>query len=513
MGFDSHPSLEIAAQKLSFFQQKPRLLVVSMFFLFSLAGAVRLYNIEAPGLALDREYRSAILARAYYFEQNDSIEEWRKGIAFQTKQNMPILEPSITEFLVSLIYRVVGREQLWFARFLTSAFWLLGGIFLYRIVRSVVSPEAAVFATAYYLFVPLGILASRSFQPDALMMLLFLISLFAIIQYYDQPSVLRLLTAALISGLAILYRPLVMFPLMGVFIVLAIYKDGALRTLINKKFWLFIALSLLPFTLYYGYAILVAGFLRWKAKANFMPHLFLTGVFWKEWLLVGSGAVGLAPLVAALLGTPILKEGIPRALLIGLGIGYIIFCLAFNYYIQFAGYYHLQLIPIVALPLGALLAFLANYLRRAATKWYWWIPVSGAVFLVTVSCMLEVRSHLGRQVFESTETAQEIGEIVGHSTRVVHVAYEYGVPLEYLGEFTGVFWPRRSPYALYRRPDEKDLTIGERLNGLGFTPDYFVITSFDEFNRHHADLREFLASNCSLVAESERYLIYNACTK
>jgi 4-amino-4-deoxy-L-arabinose transferase-like glycosyltransferase len=40
------------------------------------------------------------------------------------------------------------------------------------------STGAALVSTAFYLFAPLGILLSRSFQPDALMMLMFLVSLF-----------------------------------------------------------------------------------------------------------------------------------------------------------------------------------------------------------------------------------------------------------------------------------------------------------------------------------------------
>ena len=63
-------------------------------------------------------------------------------------------------------------------------------------------------------------------------------------------------------------------------------------------------------------------------------------------------------------------------------------------------------------------------------------------------------------------------------------------------------------------------SVEERLRSLGsglaraeagFVPDYFVITDFDEFERHHSDLREYLTSNCQTVAEADRYLIYGSC--
>jgi len=511
---DSRSILQAAPQALDFFQQRPRLLIVTLAVLFLLAGAVRFRNLTNPGLAIDREYHSAIFARAYYFESSNAIEAWRKESAFQARRYLPILEPSITEFLVSVIYRVAGSEQLPFARLLTSSFWLVGGIFLYNLVQRIVSTDAAVFAVAYYLLVPLGVLTSRSFQPDSLMMLTLLVSLLTMIQYYDQPSASRLAIAALASGLTILHRPLVLFTLIGAFVALAIHKDGALKAFRSTRFWLFIVLSLLPFVFYYGNAVLIAGFLRWRITGMFMPHLFLTGEFWKGWLLAGTAAVGLTPLVAALLGVPLLRRGVPRALWIGSSIGYLIFCLTNNYYIHWADYYHLQLIPLVALPLGELLAFLLNYLKQAETKWYWWTPTLGAAVLVTFSMVLDVRSNLGGPGFESEETAQEIGEIVHHSTHTVFLSRFYGVPLQYYSELAGVYWPRRSTYWLYSRPGERELSVQERLNIIGFTPEYFIITDFEEFNQYHTDLKAYLANNnCPLVAKSDQYLIYGACTK
>ncbi len=99
--------------------------------------------------------------------------------------------------------------------------------------------------------------------------------------------------------------------------------------------------------------------------------------------------------------------------------------------------------------------------------------------------------------------------MVDHSSRVVHVAREYGLPLEYYGEFSGAFWPKSIESELYRSPGSRPLSIEERVENLGFNPEYFVITDFNAFQRRHPDLKGYLESNCSLIAESERYLIYD----
>lgn len=495
----------------SLFDRKPRLLLLSMVVLFLLAGTVRLYRLQAPGLLIDRDYMSAIYARSYYFEHTDSVDEWRKEIAHTTRGNQLTLEPPVTEFLVSLLYRAVDGEHIWIARLLTSSFWLIGGVFVYKIVETVVSTEAAVFGTAYYLFVPLSIVLSRSFQPDSLMMMLFTISLFSIIRYYQRPSDLMLVTAASLSGLTLLCRPLVLFTLLGAFAALARHQEGGWKRVINGQFLIFIVISLGPPLLYYGYGVLVAGFLRAQAEMSFRPYLMLRREFWMGWLECVGWAVGCAAPIGALLGASMLRKGLPRAFVLGLGIGYVAFGLVFTMHIHTHGYYQAVLIPIIAIALGPLVTLFVDRLGRISDRWPVWLAIVGALVLAASFSFLEVRSRVGSQVFESVETAKEIGEIVNHSSEVAYLARYYGLPLQYNAELTGAYWPRKISYWLYRRADERELSVDQRLDALGFSPEYFVITDFDEFETHHADLRQYLAGNCVLVADNDRYLIYNTC--
>lgn len=499
-------------QDASIFTQKPRWLLTCLVLLFLLATLIRLKDLRAPGVLVEREYTSAIFARSFFFEDNQEVEPWRETIADITSARQPILEPPLTEFLVSLIYRLLGKEDFLVARYLTSTFWLVGGIFMYLISQKLLPVDGALLATAYYLLVPMGILVSRSFQPDALMMMLFLISLYAILRYFDRPSMARLLLAAGLSGLTLLLRPLVIFALFGAFSALTLYEKRTWRAFFQRPFLVFSLVSLALPVAYYGYGIFIADFLRWKVASSFRPYLFFRIEFWREWLLVGINEISYTAFLAALLGFPLLRKGLAQALVVGLVIGYFFFGLAFTYHIHTHGYYHLQLIPIIALAAAPLAMAVINTLRASSGK-FWWLPAGAALFIMLYFGYLQIRESLYKDTFESQAIAAEIGEIVNHSDRTVFVAYHYGLPLTYYGEISGTFWPKGITYWFYRQPEEKEQSVKERIMALGFTPEYYVITNFEEYRNLHRDLRDYLVQSCISLAQTDQYLIYHSCVQ
>jgi 4-amino-4-deoxy-L-arabinose transferase-like glycosyltransferase len=145
----------------------------------------------------------------------------------------PVLEPPLVEYLVSLIYRVMVREEIYYARYLTGAFWLVGGIFMYLITKKLLSTGAALFATLYYLFVPMGVIISRSFQPDSLMMMLFLASLYLLVNYFENGAKNYLLQASVVTAITLLLRPLVLFAIFFAFLALSLEKKGSWRRTID----------------------------------------------------------------------------------------------------------------------------------------------------------------------------------------------------------------------------------------------------------------------------------------
>jgi hypothetical protein len=485
-------------------------LKVCLIAMFLLAALIRRDEIKAPGHLIEREYNSAIFARAFYLNGNDKVEQWQKDVAFSARDQLPILEPPLTEYLVSLIYRLAGREEIWYARYLTGLFWLIGGIFLYKTVQALVSIDAALVAVGYYLFAPWGIIISRSFQPDSLMMMLFLISLYGSVKYFEKPTWRMLLIVGVVTGITLLLRPLVLFALFSAFTAMTFHKNGFRLQAFDKHFLVFIFLSIVFPLVFYGYGIYIAGSLEGQASLSFRPYLLTRWEFWKGWFNNGTQVAGHPFLILAVLGFSLLRNNLSRFLVVGLAFGYFFFGLFFTFHIHTHPYYHIQLLPIIGICIAPIIVSTGNALKQMSSK-NWWAPVLAGFLLAVYFSSIDVRDTLYSTTFEEPKLAYEIGEHVDHSSKAVFVAYHYGLPLEYYGQISGTPWPVSIDDPFYRRPDEKELTVRTRLNGLGFTPEYFIITHFDLFKRKHQDLKAYLEANCVIDTQTDQYLIYGSC--
>ena len=528
------------------FFKTPAIQLFILLLLFIVAFAVRMHHITQPpyDFATERQYQSAHIARSFYFESQDSIPEWRKNIAELNMKRMGLLlEPRILENLTVIGYRILGGERFWIPRVLSSIFWLIGGGFLYLIARRIASLEAALFSTAFYLFLPFSILASRSFQPDPLMLMLLIFSVFMVMRFYEQSSFPRLILAAMISTLAILAKPYSIFFIFGAFTAIGIYRDGIRRTFINKNIFLFVVLGFIPALSYYVYGILTStGYLNELAQSSFLPHLILEPFYWKGWLLLIGQVVGYMAFVGALIGLLTMTKSLAKALLLGLWSGYFIFGLLFTMHIHTHDYYHLPFIPVVALSIGAPGALLVKYLLKQ-----WKVTIAVCLIITGVAAGIMARLNLDEFVTENKEKlkiasnfigvnpqfknfivgdferevqmAKEIGEIVGHSTNTVFLTHNFGRAIAYNGEFSGLPWPTSFSLRERRERGLKQLTK-EELYGPGYltirthgryikyTPDYFIITDFKELEEQ-SDLKEFLRINFSIIASKKDYLVYD----
>lgn len=485
------------------------MLVLSALMLAALG--VRVYNLDAPGILPEREFRSMTIARVSYFEGEPSVPEWRREIARLQLEDLWSLEPPILEETVATVYRLVDAENVSIARVLNALVWVGGAVFVYAIGVRLMSPAGALTAAAYYLFVPLGVLVSRSFQPDSLMVLLYLISLFAILVFSERQSWPVLVAAASASSITLIVRPLPAYTILAAFV--ALHGRQNWRPVLDRKVLTFLLLAFGPAVVYYAYGMVGRDDLRY-AEMSVRPQLLLQREFWKGWLWTATSAVGPTTLVAALAGISAAGPGVVRRFLVGLSLGYLAFGLVHTHHIHTHSYYHLQLVVIAAFGLGLLVsATLPTLAPRMVT------PLSAlavllAVVVVGFVTVEEIRAGLRAPRFESRDTARQIGEIVRHSGRVVHVARHYGQPLEYFGELAGAEWPKSTEYWLYRRAGERELSIQERLDGLGFDPEYFVVTDFEGFNSRHADLKQFLQSRCQPLVRNDEFLIYDgACAR
>ena len=246
---------------------------------------IRLYRIDSPSdFHVMRQYHSDILARAYYFELSDDIPEWRRNVAGMSRDNQPLLEPPVTEYLAAGAYYLAGGEHRWIPRVFSSLFWLAGSIMLFFIGRRFGPSWAAAIAVSYYLFLPFAVLASRSFQPDPLMIMLMLGSLLLILRHSERPTLARLLLGAAVASMALLIKPVAIFPIMAVFASLSIQQRGLRATLLSRPTAIFLVVALLPAASYYGLDLLLGSANQIQTGGRFVPSLWFEFRYWHQWL-------------------------------------------------------------------------------------------------------------------------------------------------------------------------------------------------------------------------------------
>lgn len=490
--------------------QYARLAVLVSIFL---AGfGIRMVHSDQPPLDFHptRQYRSLLIARAYYFDMAQSAPEWEQDLARISRARQGTLEPTVMEFVTAIGYYLAGGERLWIPRLLATLAWLIGGGALYCIARELAGSPAAIFSTAFYLFAPFSVIASRSFQPDPLMVAAMLAAVAALIRYHRVPSDKQLIIAAVLSGVAFLVKPASVFPVLGVFSGLVVHREGPWRAVRNPRNYLFYISSLLPAFLFYIYKFQTGSTLEMQAQASFLPQLLFRPFFWRGWLGNIDAVVGLGTVGVALVSLFLIRSRFARIVMISLWAGYGAFCLAFTYHIATHDYYHLQLVPIVAISIGPMAAVVIKNILKLHETWYSRaaVTVLGAAAIVLLSVKAEAMTRMP-DADRKIQTAVEIGQRIGHSTNTIHLSADYGLPLEYHGKFSGRPWPLISDLEWERLAGNPPLSAQDRFETwfASESPEYFVVADLREYEAQ-SDLKNFLSANFLVMAHSDDYLIF-----
>ena len=413
--------------------------------LLFVAGAIRIVFLDESRFIAERQYRSALIARAEFLSERPDVPAWRKEIAEVSAARMGVLEPPLMEHLAALGYRLAGAEHLWIPRLLATLFWLGGGYLLFLLARRLAGEEAALYSSAYFLFSPLGVIVSVSFVPDALMLMLFTAGLLCLVRHEDDRSLGRLLAAGAASGLCVLVKPMCVFAIAGAFVALRWHRAG-LRGLFDASAVAIASFVVVPALAYYAYGIYVAGFLADQAEANFLPELLMQPDYWKDTFQTVLRAIGVTPLLLAMLGFAIPADRSFRPLIIGLVAGHFLFCLVFTFHVRFAGYYHLQLAVPVALCLGPAVAALIGRVRDAVASraMRYASLVAVTTFVVLLGGREIARGVRSAAPIVDPAVARAVGERVGHSDRVIYISEYYGNAARVLRRAFGlVLAPRR----------------------------------------------------------------------
>lgn len=495
-------------QKNWFFTDK-RILVVALLLVFVAALGIRLYDLD--DLPLDfhptRQLFSMFKARGLYYAMNPGLPEWQREIAAVQFSQSAVIEPPVLESIVALSYSIIGREELALPRVFSSLFWLAGGWFVFLLARRITNDDAAFVSLLLFLFLPYGVYASRSFQPDPLMTALLAASTWALWRWQEEATEKWALTTGLLLGAAIFVKNVMVFPL--AFSALGLVLARGLKvSLKDRQTWLVAALAVLPVALFTLYGLFVADFLGGQFGLRFFPNLWGELAFYLRWKGQWEYVIGFGTVVMAAIGLLLLR-GRAFALLAGLWLGYFIYGMTFAYHIITHDYYHLPFIPLVALGLApaaqALFRAAENLSHEKLLR-----PALGILLALIIALNLwTVRVELARQDFRGDAAYWEgIGKVLGPSpVPVAIIAQDYGGRLAYWGWQPVQSWYTDGDLAI-RELAGIEVDQSTSFEDLLADKRFFVAAQLERFDQQ-TEIKEYLYHNYPVFAEGRGYIIFD----
>ena len=255
----------------------------TMILLLFVAIGVRLIQIEQP--FVDpwswRQSDVAAIARNYLengFHFSRPQIDWAGNAEGYVGTEFPILP-----FLAALCYKATGVHE-WIGRIQGVLFFAASLPFFFLLVRRIFGAVTAVWATFFYAFAPLSIVASRAFMPDMPSLSLAFAGMYFFLVWLEENDRRRLVLAALLISISLLIKlptALIGAPLLYL-VVAAVYDRrtssgdalGGHRPPLQELFksrelWLFGIVVILPSAIWYWHAHRIAE--------TFYPYHFFGG--------------------------------------------------------------------------------------------------------------------------------------------------------------------------------------------------------------------------------------------
>ena len=500
----------------SFFSTKT-VRTFALLVVFTLGIAIRLYDLT--DLPLDfhstRQLLSMIKARGMYYETRTDVSPEERSLAIQQWKFRASVEPEFFERIVAWTYQFTG-EQVWVARVYSSAFWIIGGIFLYLLARRLTSYDGAIAATAVYLFLPYAVIASRSFQPDPLMVMLIVMFLWAVWEWsfssggrvaegVSRPhSWFYATLAGLFGGLAIFIKFPAAFFIVGGGLGAALSTRSMKEALKNPQVYVMALLGILPGAGYLIYGIFIAGYLGQQFSGRFIPSLFLSPSYYVGWLNMLNLVAGGFVLMLALLGLFFFDDKKHRFLL-GLWTGYTLFGFYFNFHISTHDYYSLPLIPILALSIASLAdSLLTKLAQLTQTKP---LRFSSFLFLLIglIASLWNTRNQLNAVDYRPQVAMWAEIHSLTADYNLGGLTQDYGARMAYWGWQNIGSWPSYGDL-LYSSERGGNQKFEEQFNAIISKKELFIVTDFKDF-----ELQPFLREKLKtypIFAEGDGYVIY-----
>ncbi|NPA27324.1 MAG: glycosyltransferase family 39 protein [Chloroflexi bacterium] len=475
----------------------------------ALGLGLRLYHVTVPPLEFHplRQLKGAITARYLYYRWNPDADPERRERAAALYRRIEQLEPPVLDALVAGTYLLLGREAPWVARIYSMAFWALGVVGLYKLGRELVtaSPWAALAGPLYLLFLPFAVMASRTFQPDPLMVALLIWSAWAWHRWAQRGTWADAWRAGLLSGATIFVKAYAAFPLAGIAGAMTWLREGPAFWR-RKQVWLMAGLAALPVLAYYGWMQGLLGSYprKWTAP---MVVFWRDPMFYGRWLHTVVKYLGGAWLLGAVVGWALSARRAASALLAGWAVGYGVYGMLVPYQSMTHNYYHLPLLPWIGLGL-TLLADGVLQLLRGRERWRYalvGLAVTAAVVYASAESVRQlnhkVRDYRAEPAFWQTLVSMlPEGKYIG-------LVQDFGMRMNYFGWRGIAIWPTAASLELAKiRGNEQDMWTRFRERTAGY--DYFLVTAMGQWQQQPA-LREILTRYYPIVLQGDGYIVFD----
>jgi hypothetical protein len=482
--------------------------IFALLAIFILGIGIRLYDLT--DLPLDfhstRQLLSALKARGMYYATltNAEVDTEIRTFAIQQWNFRASVEPEFFEQVVAFTYRFTG-EQVWIARIYSSIFWMIGAIFLFLLAKKLTNIDGAIASTAFYIFLPYAIIASRSFQPDPLMTMLVIIFLWAAVEWPEKQTYQYAIIAGLFGGFAIFIKFVAaFFVISGGLGVVTSYKSIK-EAIKNPQLYVMSILGIIPGAAYLIYGIFFTDYLSDQFSGRFISTLFLSPSYYVGWLNMLNLVIGGFVLMIALLGL-FFYDDKNRRFILTLWLGYLTFGFYFNFHISTHDYYSLPLIPIVALSIAPLASSIFSKLSEITNTKF--LQTSAFCFLLFG---LLATTWNTRNILNATNYRPEVrmwAEIaqITKGYNVAGLTQDYGARMAYWGWKHITALPSYGD-VLYSIERGSKANFEEKFSNMIAKKDLLIITDFNDLNRQPF-LKEQL-KKYPIYAEGDGYVIYD----
>ena len=478
---------------------------VLLILLLILGAALRFINLTVPPLDFHpvRQFRNLIVARSIYYQLLPNPDPQKLALSKAFYNVVGQYEPPITESITAWTYTWTGGENIAVPRVYETLFWLLAGLALFDLARRIASPISALIALAYYLVLPFAVQASRSFQPDPLMTSAFIAGIYFLYRWSEEQKWKWAIFAALFIGFAVLVKIVIVFFVIGA-AVAAVLSTLGLRFWKSIQVWVMMALMAVPAFIYY-----ILGhpgrsdeyFFAWTVD---LIKLITTTSFYAHWLGFVGSLFGLTILFLSIAGVFLAPPRL-RWMLIGIWIGYICYGLTLPYQMYTHSYYHIQLIPVVALGLVPIIEAVAVRMS-GETRWLKAALIALVVFVIGYQAWI-ARSDLVAQAADyRREPAywENMAKAIPVNANLIGLTQDYGYRLMYYGWRKITLWPYVNGLTAVKGTS---VNAQAKFSELVAGRDYFLVSASNQLDAQ-PELKKILDAY-TVTAQGEGFVLYD----